>query len=150
MVSILPELILFLHFAYVLFCVGGELTILGSALLQQVYKESNPPPFLGKVFRWAKSRTLRLVHLVAVGIVGIEGALGWLCPLTIWEYALRRAAGQQVEDEIPLVSRMIRAIIFYDFPTWVFTGLYVGFALLVLATFFWIPPQGKAKQDDPS
>jgi hypothetical protein len=149
MVSYLPDLILIFHFLYVLFCVGGEILIFVSALLERLYgvqKPSRmPPSALRRVFGWVRNRTLRLIHLVAVGIVGVEGAIGVLCPLTIWEYSLRRAAGQQVEEEIPLVSRIIRGVLFYDFPPWVFTALYVGFALLVVATYFWIPPDPRGR-----
>lgn len=145
----LPDLILILHFGYFLFCVGGEITILVTALLERVNRAKKPtgsPSFVqSRVYGWVRNRTLRLAHLLAVGIVGVEGAIGVLCPLTIWEYALRRAAGQHVEEEIPLVSRIIREILFYDFPPWVFTALYVGFALLVLATYLWIPPTPRSK-----
>lgn len=144
--SYLPEVILLLHFAYVLFCVGGEAFILLTALAERVYRlkrVDRPTPgssFLEKVALGVRNRTFRIVHLIAVGIVGVEGAIGVLCPLTIWEYDARRAVGQQVEEEIPLLSRIIRGILFYDFPSWVFTVLYVGFALLVVATYLWIPP----------
>lgn len=144
----LPDLILFVHFAYVLFCVGGEIFILLSALLERIDGARKSSFFSSKVGGLVRNRMLRLTHLLAVGIVGVEGALGVLCPLTIWEYAFRRKAGQQAEEEIPLIARIIRQIMFYDFPPWVFTVLYVGFALLVLATFFWVPPVSKAGRTD--
>lgn len=175
MTSFLPEVILILHLAYVLFCVGGEVFILSTAFLEHRLlrdhryrrrrmalkdreRSTNPSgwdqecrptrvtqpapvsPLLAKVSRIVRNRTFRLLHLVAVGFVGAEGALGVLCPLTVWEYVARRAAGQQVEEEIPLISRLIRQVLFYDFPPWVFSALYVGFALLVLVTYVWIPP----------
>lgn len=34
---------------------------------------------------------------------------------------------------------LARSIIFYDFPAWVFIAAYVGFALLVGATFLIVP-----------
>jgi hypothetical protein len=146
MTSRLPEGILLLHFAYVLFCVGGEAFILLAALGERVYRpnrlarSTRLSAFLETMALGVRNRTFRLLHLLAVGIVGVEGAVGVLCPLTVWEYELRRAVGQRVEEEIPLLSRIIRRILFYDFPPWVFTALYVGFALLVLATYLWIPP----------
>ena len=120
------DIVLYLHFFFFLFCVAGEAAILAGALLK---------------FGWIRRRRFRIVHLIAVVFVGIEGAIGFLCPLTSWEYALRRAAGQSVDSEIPLVPRIIRALLFYDFPPWVFTLLYVGFAALVLATYFLVPPK---------
>ncbi len=86
-----------------------------------------------------------MLHLIAVGIVGLESLFGVLCPLTVWEYRTRRASGQGVEEEIPLLSRIIRSLLFYDFPPWVFTALYVGFSILVIGTFILIPPQKKQK-----
>lgn len=120
------DIVLVLHFFFFLFCAGGEAAILAGALLK---------------FGWIRNRAFRIIHLAAVVTVGIEGAVGFLCPLTSWEYALRRAAGQSVESEIPLVPRIIRALLFHDFPPWVFTLLYIGFAALVLATYFLVPPK---------
>ena len=120
------DIVLILHFFFFLFCVGGEAAILAGAPLK---------------IEWIRNRRFRLVHLIAVVFVGVEGAVGFLCPLTSWEYALRRAAGQSIENEIPLVPRIIRAMLFYDFPQWAFTLIYVGFAALVLATYILLPPE---------
>jgi hypothetical protein len=78
-------------------------------------------------------------------LVAAESLLGVLCPLTILESRLRTAAGQRTEEEITFVGRIIRNIIFYDFPDWVFTLMYVGFGVLVLATFIFIPPRRKGR-----
>lgn len=131
----LPEIILFLHFIYILFCVGGEGIILIAFTCEKLWGTA------GFLSRWIQNKPFRIAHAIAVGIVGVEGLFGVLCPLTIWEYAARRASGQLVESEIPLVSRMVRYLIFYDFPPWVFTLLYVGFALLVIGTYVLIPPR---------
>jgi len=52
-----------------------------------------------------------------------------------------------VEGQIPFMSRLVRRIIFYDFPTWVFTLTYILFALLVAATFLLAPPRRKRRSD---
>lgn len=124
--AVLADLIVVFHFCYVLFTVGGELLIL-----------------LGALFRWSwiRQRTFRIVHLFSVLLVAGEALIGILCPLTEWEYNLRERAGQTVEREIGFIARLVRAVIFYDFPWWVFLLLYTGFGLLVLITFFIIPPR---------
>jgi hypothetical protein len=124
----LADLVLAVHLAYVLFAVGGEALILGGAVLRK---------------SWVRNRKFRFLHLAAVLFVAFEALAGLVCPLTEWEYRLRTAAGQRAEDDITFIGRLIRSIIFYDFPPLFFTLLYVGFGALVLLTLFFIPPRNK-------
>jgi hypothetical protein len=126
MPALLADIIVVLHFGYVLFAVGGEILVLAGGLLG---------------WRWTRNPPLRLVHLAAVVLVAVEALLGVVCPLTEWEFQLRELAGQQVERQLSFVARLVRAIIFYDFPAWVFTLVYVGFALLVAGGFLLFPPR---------
>lgn len=124
--AFLADAIVVVHFCYVAFTVGGELVIL-----------------LGGALKWAWVRNLafRLVHLAAVVLVAGEALAGASCPLTVWEYRLRVLAGQRVEGQISFVARLVRTIIFYDFPAWVFLVMYVGFAAVVALTFIFFPPR---------
>lgn len=124
------DIVVFVHLLYLLFTVGGEALILTGGILK---------------WRWIRNLPFRITHLVAVVLVSAEALIGMLCPLTELEYTLRRAAGQTVEEEISLVGRIIRAILFYDFPAWFFTGLYVGFGILVILTLFLFPPAWKKR-----
>jgi len=123
--ALLADIVVSIHFCYVGFTVGGEGLIL-----------------LGGILRWSWVRNLpfRLVHLAAVVLVAVEALVGAQCPLTSWEYQLRVMAGQQVEAQLSFVARLVRSIIFYDFPAWVFLAGYVGFALLVAATLIFVRP----------
>jgi len=127
--AFLADAVVVVHFCYVAFTVGGELVIL-----------------LGGALKWAWVRNLvfRIVHLAAVVLVAAEAMAGASCPLTVWEYRLRILAGQSVEQQISFVARLVRSIIFYDFPAWVFLVMYIGFALLVCLTFIFIRPRRKA------
>ena len=129
--ALLADAIVVLHFCYVTFTVGGEIAIL-----------------LGGGLRWAWIRNLpfRVVHLAAVALVAFEALAGASCPLTVWEYRLRLLAGQQVEAQISFVARLVRSIIFHDFPAWVFLAAYVAFAVAVALTFALLPPGGKARR----
>ena len=126
--GIAADAIVLLHLCYVLFAVGGQVAVLlGWAL----------------GWRWIRNMTFRITHLAAVFVVALEALVGVLCPLTEWEYRLRLRAGQNVEQQIPFMARLVRRIIFYDFPGWVFTLTYVLFALLVAVAFLFVPPRRK-------
>jgi hypothetical protein len=125
MKALLADLLVALHFLIVAFCVLGELSILIGAVCR---------------WRWIRRFPFRISHLSAVLFVAGEAILGISCPLTEWEYALRMSAGQQHEQDVSFVARIIRNIIFYDFPAWFFTALYVGFGAVVLLTFIFVKP----------
>lgn len=123
--ALLADAVAGVHLTYLLFTVGGEVLILAGAALK---------------WDWIRNRIFRRIHLAAVLFVAVEALIGYLCPLTQIEYELRQAAGQQIENEISFVGRLIRSVLFYDFPTWVFTFLYVGFGAAVLGTYLLIRP----------
>ena len=130
--ALLADLIVIVHFCYVTFTVGGELLILvGGALW----------------WPWVRNLAFRLVHLGSVVLVAGEALAGASCPLTMWEYRFRILAGQRVEEQISFVARLLRSIIFYNFPPWVFLVSYVGFAVVVGLTLVLIPPQYKPAQN---
>lgn len=120
--ALLADLVLVLHVAYVLFVVGGLFAIwLGYAL----------------GWRWVRNRLFRTLHVAAIGLVAIEAIIGVMCPLTLLEDWLRPgAAGGR-----SFVQRWLHALLFYDWPPWVFTALYVGFAAIVASTFVLLPPE---------
>jgi len=103
-----------------------------------------PLIYIGAARRWAWVRDWRwrAAHLAAIGFVAAESLAGIVCPLTLWEDALR---GQQ--SRVGFIERWVDRILFYDFPTWVFTVAYVGFAALVVLTWFAVPPSKPGKCD---
>ena len=124
--ALLADFLAGIHLLYVLFVVGGEALIL-----------------IGGFARWSWIRSLafRITHLLAIAFVAVNDLLGNLCPLTIWEYRLREAAGQQAEWDITFVGRLFRAVIYHDLPVWAYSLLYVGFSLLVVLTLIIFPPR---------
>lgn len=114
------------HFCYVAFTICGELLIIVGALLR---------------WNWVRNLAFRIVHFCSVVLVAVEASTGIPCPLTEWEYRLRELAGQRVEAHISFIARIVRRIIFYDLPPWVFLAAYIGFALLVGLTFVLVRPR---------
>lgn len=116
----LADIVLLIHFLYVLFVVGSLPVIWLGAWLKRGFVR-NP---------W-----FRYLHLAAILFVVAESLMGVVCPLTVWENALRQTV---VEDSF--IQRWLHRILFYDVPESVLTVVYVLFAGLVMVTFKWIPP----------
>jgi hypothetical protein len=119
------DLIVAAHVAYVSFVVVGQLAIVAGAFLK---------------WSWVRNFWFRLIHLLAIVIVGVEALLRIDCPLTVWEYDLRVLAGQEVSGE-SFVGRCLHQLIFYNCGEGVLNVAHVAFALLVLVTFLLVPPR---------
>ena len=124
--SYAADAVLFVHFAFVLFVTGGLATI-----------------WLGAAFRWpwVRNRTFRWLHLAAICFVAAEALAGMVCPLTLWEDALRGR-----ESDVGFIARWVRSVMFYELPEWIFTVAYVGFAALVAVTFLFVPVERGPKK----
>jgi len=120
----LADAILLLHFSYVLFVVGG----LGLTWLGWLRR-----------WRWVRNWWFRVLHLGAIVVVALEALAGVLCPLTWLEDVLRPGAA----DSGGFIQRWMHAILFWDFPLWIFTLAYLAFALIVAATFVLFPPYSR-------
>lgn len=129
MPSLLADIILLIHAAFVLFVVAGQVLVL-----------------LGwwRRWGWVHNPWFRLAHLLAIGYVVMEAWLGITCPLTVWEYELRRMAGESVH-EMSFIAYWVQYFLFYTAPEWVFVLIYTAFGALVLATFVGCPPRFKIR-----
>lgn len=116
----LADIVLLIHFLYVLFVVGSLPVIWLGAWLNRGFVR-NP---------W-----FRYLHLAAILFVVAESLMGVVCPLTVWENALRQTAA-----ESSFIQYWLHRMLFYDVPESVLTVVYGLFAGLVAMTFKWIPP----------
>ena len=121
------DLLLFGHALFVAFVVFGLALILAGGMLD---------------WAWVRNRWFRIVHLAAIGIVVLQSWLGLICPLTIWEMALRERAGSDTYAG-SFIAHWLDTLLYYQAPAWVFTVCYTAFAALVIASWFWIPPHRK-------
>lgn len=122
--TLLADLILIVHFGFVLFVVGGLAAVWAGAALG---------------WRWVRNFRFRLAHLAAIVFVAAEALAGVMCPLTVWEDALRG-----VQADKSFVARWLHRILFYDFPEWMFAAAYLLFAVAVAASW-WLVPPGRGK-----
>jgi hypothetical protein len=123
----LADLILVSHVGVVLFVVVGEALFL-----------------LGGWFgwQWVRRRGLRIAHLLLMAFIAVQSWLGQTCPLTIWEQSLRRTAGQAAYSQ-SFIEHWLERALYLHAPWWMFVVAYTAFALLVIATWYWVPPRAR-------
>jgi len=122
--GVLADALAVFHLAYVAFVVVGELAILVGAAFR---------------CRWARNPWFRSLHLVAITVVALEAIWHINCPLTDWENQLRAAAGQATSNDT-FVGRLVQLIFLNDrWEPWVYEYLHIGFGILVLATYVFLP-----------
>jgi len=118
------DLVLVVHFLFVLFVVGGLALIVAGA----------------RRWPWVRNRPFRIAHIAAIGFVVAESLLGIACPLTVWEDALRGGSAQMRS----FVGRWVAWLLYYDFPEWVFALAYCLFGLAVAWAWHAVPPRTKS------
>ncbi len=126
--ALLADVVLVIHFGFVLFVVGGLALILVGAAAG---------------WRWIRGRAFRYTHLAAIVFVAAEALVGVACPLTVWEYLLRSGS----PDGPSFVGRWVSRLLYYDFPEWAFTTAYVLFAIAVVVTLWRVPPETRSRKE---
>jgi len=121
---LLADVVLSIHFAIVVFVVGGlVLIIVGN--------------WRGWLF--VNGWWFRLAHLAAIGVVVAQAWFGIVCPLTTLENWLRVQANVVVY-EASFIEHWVQRVLYYDAPMWVFTLAYTLFGLCVVAAWWRYPP----------
>lgn len=124
------DAILVTHVLFVAFVVFGLVLILIGRL---------------RAWSWVRNPWFRLLHLVAIGVVVLQSWLSVICPLTIWEMALRERAGGAVYSG-SFISHWLEGILYYRVSEWVFVICYTLFGMLVVACWFWARPRPLTKR----
>lgn len=119
----LADIVLIIHFLYVLFVVVGLLLIWTGGFLK---------------WQWVKNFWFRIIHLASIAFVAIISLFGIPCPLTILEGNLRIASGSDFYNQ-SFIQHWLHKILFYQFSEGVFTLIYVAFAILVAGSFYFVP-----------
>ncbi|MFU8832579.1 MAG: DUF2784 domain-containing protein [Wenzhouxiangella sp.] len=126
--GLMADIVLVAHALIVVFVIVGQaLILIGWA----------------RGWHWVRNFWFRLAHLVTIGIVVAQAWLGRLCPLTIWEQELRRAAGQAFYQQ-SFIEYWLAEVLYLDLPWWAFVTAYTVFGLLVLLTWWRVPPKWPA------
>ena len=128
--ALLADSILVLHVAIVAFAVLGQLLFVAGGL---------------RGWAWVRIAWVRLAHLALIGFVVAQSWLGQICPLTVWEQALRLHAGQASYGS-SFIEHWLARLIFFNAPASVFMTAYTAFGVLVLLSWWWWPPRFKRAQ----
>ena len=92
-------------------------------------------------WEWARNPWFRYTHLLAIGIVVLEEAMHWRCPLTVWEEQLRVLDGQAATVSESFIGRMARDILFQDLPQIFYTTVHVAMGVVVALGVVMFPPR---------
>ena len=123
--ALLADAILALHVGIVAFVVLGQ-----GAILIGGWRR----------WRWIGNFAFRVVHLALMLFIALQSWLGRLCPLTIWEQALRARTGQAAYAE-SFIEHWLSRLIFFQAPWWVFVVGYSAFATLAIVCWRVWPPR---------
>jgi hypothetical protein len=123
--ALYADLILIAHASFIAFVVLGQALIVAGRIAR---------------WRWVRNFWFRAAHIAAIFYVVSEAWLGIACPLTEWEQALRRKAGQGFYSG-GFIVHWLHKIIFFDFADSTFTAIYSLFGLLVALSLYYCPPR---------
>ncbi len=121
----IADLVLSLHFAIVLFVIGGLLLIVSGNV---------------RGWPWVNALWFRVAHLAAIAIVVAESWLGIVCPLTTLEAWLRERSGAATYSA-SFIEHWVQRLLYYQAPPWVFTLAYTLFGLAVVVIWWIFPPR---------
>ena len=94
-----------------------------------------------------RSPWFRWIHFAGMSLTALLALVGVFCPLTIWESALRRAAGGDAYPDT-FIAYWLGRLLYYQAPGWVFALVYTAFGALVLASWYWVrPDRGRGRRD---
>ena len=116
--------VLYLHFAVVVFNVFWIVAI---------------PLGAWRGWNFVRSFWWRGAHVIVLGLVAIQAAVGALCFLTVWQSALLRAAGGAA-DEPSSIETIVTRLIFWPLPLWAFVVIYIAAFAYTLAMWWLVPP----------
>lgn len=125
----MADLVLLIHALVVAFIIGGTFYI-----------------WFGARLAWpgVRSPLFRYLHLGLMLFVASEALLGLVCPLTVWEDALRGETSRS-----GFLARWLGRLIYYDLPAWLFTTAYVTLAVALIITLVLIPPNPRKRGRRP-
>ncbi|MDP3534664.1 MAG: DUF2784 domain-containing protein [Halomonas sp.] len=126
---LLADAILVIHVLFVAFVVLGLVAIYAGY-------------FLG--WRWVRNSFFRITHLCAIVYVVVQSWLGMVCPLTIWEMALRAKAGVDTYGG-SFIQYWLHNLLYFTAPEWVFMLVYTLFGSLVVASWFVVRPRPRPR-----
>jgi hypothetical protein len=121
----LADIVLIAHATFVAFVIVGLLLILLGGCCR---------------WNWIRNPWFRACHLAAIALVVVQAWVGFICPLTTLEMALRQRAGDETYTGT-FVAHWLRELLYYEAPLWVFAACYTLFGLAVVGSWLKYRPR---------
>jgi hypothetical protein len=122
--TLLADALVIVHLLWVVFMVGGVAATCAGL-------------FYRRLLAYPVWRT---IHLLGILYAGLLSVLGRPCPLTTFEYALRRRTGSIDSDTEGFIIRLANRLIFPDLDARVLAVVTLAAALVVIAIYIWRSP----------
>lgn len=129
------DLIVVIHFAWIVFMLWGVALTAGSVIGLCVFGGASP-----RCTRFMDRWIFRTVHLGGILFVGLLAGLGKYCPLTIWEYNLRRAADPYLAYPGSFIVQWIQRLVYPDVHPLMIVIPTIFIALFTLLAYLLCPP----------
>ena len=91
-------------------------------------------------WNWIRNPWFRASHLAAITLVVAQSWLGFICPLTTLEMALRQRAGDETYTGT-FVAHWLQELLYYEAPPWAFAVCYTLFGLAVVGSWLKFRPR---------
>lgn len=127
------DLIVVIHFSYAMFVLMGQFLITIGGF---------------RNWKWVRNLKFRVIHLAAILFVVFESMVKIKCPLTTLEKWLKGQAGD-ASYQGDFIAACIHETLFMELSPWIYTVSYYLFGLLVLITFYLVPPRRNLGQKIP-
>jgi len=123
--KILANIIVVMHFAWIIFMLTGFLLTLCGFWWK-------------KIFDWL---LFRYLHLLGILYVSLLAVMGKYCPLTIWENALREKHESGLAYSGPFIIHYIEKLVYPDINPWFIRIATALIAISTIIIFIIRPPQ---------
>ena len=94
-------------------------------------------------WQWVRNFWFRVIHLGLIGTIVVFPLIGGLCPLTELEKWLRTRGGEETYPG-SFLAHWVHELLFVEVSSEVIAVSYCAFGVLVLLTFFLVPPRWPA------
>jgi len=125
----LADVVVVIHFAYVMFVIAGLLLILLGILLR---------------WQWVRNFWFRMIHFLMIAVVAVESIMDIVCPLFAWEDELREKAGETLRQG-SFIGRLAHDLFVKDISWETSRLINCLFFLLVLIVLALAPPRWPKK-----
>jgi hypothetical protein len=123
---LLADVLMALHFLWVLFVIAGVILILWGIFFKR------------RILDWFWFRTIHLLGIIYVGALSIQGML---CPLTIWEIQFRAKADPEGTYTGSFIIHYMQKLVYPALDPVILQMATISLGIFTILVYFFAPPQ---------